>query len=111
MVSGLAGDVPRADAHRCSSPPLSSSALHDSSTTVTAPAGWTLVDSTSNGVQDNIYDHVAGNSEPASYTWTVNSPAPTLRAATQATTTGSTAFKLTVPPGTQPGDVLIAQVD
>jgi len=43
-------------------------------TTITAPGGWTLVASTTNGtnLRQSIYRHVAALPEPASYTWTFN---------------------------------------
>src|SRR5205814_2116766 len=46
---------------------------------VTAPSGWTLIPaaSCSDGGKDqqqNLFYHVVGNSEPASYTWTINNP-------------------------------------
>ena len=41
---------------------------------ITAPAGWTLVVSTANSTTmvQAVYSHVAGASEPASWTWTLS---------------------------------------
>jgi RHS repeat-associated protein len=42
---------------------------------VTAPTGWTLVNNTPNTLStDSIYWHVAGGSEPTSYTFTFSAP-------------------------------------
>jgi hypothetical protein len=45
-----------------------------SSTSITAPSGWTLIDRQDNGtaVSQAIYYKVATSSEPASYTWTLS---------------------------------------
>jgi SdrD B-like protein len=45
-----------------------------SSTIITAPTGWTLVRRDNNGttVSSALYYHVAGATEPTSYTWTFN---------------------------------------
>jgi hypothetical protein len=42
--------------------------------TVTAPAGWTLVSTNSNGSEltQKIYTHVAGGAEPTTYRWSFN---------------------------------------
>jgi len=49
--------------------------LHMASTGVTAPSGWTLIlenDDTGNGVDIRSYYKAAGASEPADYTWTLD---------------------------------------
>lgn len=46
--------------------------LNGSATTITAPAGWTLVRSDNSGtiIRQSVYFRVASASEPASYAWT-----------------------------------------
>lgn len=52
---------------------IASVGVRPSSTTITAPAGWTLVRRIDNGAANTnslaVYRKVAGASEPASYTW------------------------------------------
>ena len=55
---------------------IASIGVRPSSTTITAPSGWTLVRRMDNGSGTSnslaVYRRVAGASEPASYTWTVS---------------------------------------
>lgn len=55
---------------------IASVAVNPSSVTITAPAGWTLIRQTAQGAGNSsrlaTYYRVAGASEPASYSWTLN---------------------------------------
>jgi len=55
---------------------IASIGVRPSSTSITAPSGWTLVRRTNNGSSNSnslaVYRRVAGSSEPGSYTWTLS---------------------------------------
>jgi MSHA biogenesis protein MshQ len=55
---------------------IASIGVRPSSTSITAPSGWTLVRRTNNGSGNSnslaVYRRVAGSSEPGSYTWTLS---------------------------------------
>ncbi len=38
--------------------------------TITAPSGWTVIDTKTSGVTEAVYWHLAGASEPTNYAWT-----------------------------------------